>query len=158
MKKKIGNLFLFTLFLIALITQICFIKMDSKQSPSIVAIKFAKEYYFNSTNMEEFISKKLGEKHLIEKYINNISNETLETGFDNNYMRKLLFDIRTETTYHSKKTAEVKLNAYAKRYINPVYSLVANVFKIGKKSIISENFVLEKENGKWKIVDFDFRS
>jgi len=77
-------------------------------------------------------------------------------GFDLNYMKKALSHIETATEMEDESTARVKITADRKRYLNPLFGIIAQLFFLTESYGVEETLTLVKEDGQWKVCGAPF--
>ena len=139
---------------LAVMLQVFFIVTENKESPAKAAIDFAKAYY----NQDTAISKRLCQEILenedvdvVGTYVNQVADEAASLGFAPSWMKMSLGHIETKTHMTGDDTAEVRIQASARRNINPLFAIVARVFFLGETYHIDETVSVVKEGGSWKV-------
>jgi hypothetical protein len=71
-------------------------------------------------------------------------------------MKNALSNIETATEMEDENTAKVKITADRKRYLNPLYGIVAQLFFLTESHGVEETLTLVKEDGQWKVCGAPF--
>jgi hypothetical protein len=136
------------------VLQLILVWADCGDTPSKVALKFAKAYYRLDPSMSELLCRETmdtSEGNVVQKFIQRASKEAADRGFGQNYMKHILYNIETHTHRIDDGTAEVKITGKRRRSINPVYALIAKFFLIGETYKVNETITVVKEEGSWKV-------
>jgi len=138
--------------------QLFFIAVDERDTPGRAAAAFTKACYAldESTLNQLCTAKQSDDADMLDDYLDAVDQEAAELGFNRNYMRMQLTNIRTDTIRLNDTTAMVKVSASAKRYIHPAFTIVARLFRIGKIYQLEQTVNLVKEDGIWKVCDHPF--
>ena len=142
--------------ILGIILQGMLIFADCQDTPSKTAVEFIKAFYRLDPAMSELLCKKYitGEEGpVVEKYLQQVSDEARKRGFGLNYMKQIVYGIETHTRMIDDVTAEVNLTANRRISINPVYTLIARFFLIGKTYQLDKRIPVIKEEGKWKVCE-----
>ena len=127
---------------------------DCKESPNRTAVEFVKAYFQVDPAMAERLCEKLtsgDDANLVEKYVQKVSKDAVDRGFDSSYMKHIVYHIETRTHVIDADNAEVRLTARSRRSINLVFALIGKFFLVGETHEINEIIPVVKENGKWKV-------
>ena len=146
-------LLLAAVILTGVVLQLLFIAVDGKDTPGRAAAAFTKACYaLDESALNQLCTAKRPDDadHLAD-YLNGVDKEAAELGFNRNYMRMQLTNIRTDTISRDDTTARVKVSAGMKRCIHPVFTIVARLFRIGKTYQLEQTVNLVKEDGTWKV-------
>ncbi len=137
------------------VLQLLFIAVDNRDTPDRAAVKFIRACYaLNESTLNQLCTaKQPDDTDLTADYLNNIDRKAAELGFDRNYMRMQLTNIRAETIRRDDITAKVKISAGMKRCIHPVFTIFARLFRIGKTYQLEQTVNLIKKDGIWKVSD-----
>jgi hypothetical protein len=119
---------------LGIIIQVILIGAETTSTPSKTVIKFTEE-----------------DADAAAEYINRMADEAKTLGFSLNYMRTTLFSVHTDIISKSETEAQVRIRALRKRNLNPVYTIVAQLFFIGETYEVDEILNLVKEDGQWKV-------
>ena len=87
----------------------------------------------------------------VEQYIDHVAAEAESRGFGMNYMRSALFNIKTDVLSLNENNAQIRIKAQKRKSINPLYAIVARVFKLGSTYEIDATVDVVKQDGKWKV-------
>ncbi len=140
--------------ILGIILQGALILADCKDTPAKAAVKFSKAFYRLDPGMTGLLCKKYitGDKgNVVENYLQKVSKESGDRGFDLNYMKQILYNIETHTTLKDDSNAEVRIQAKRRGSINPVYELIGRFFLIGQTHRVEATIPMVKEDGRWKV-------
>lgn len=125
---------------------------DQRSTPGKTAVEFTKAYFSLDTSMSEYICNELmEEENIVEKYINQVAQEAQVLGFKLNYMRSMLYHIKTEIVSQDESEARIRITCERKRLINPFFTIVGKLFFIGETYEVDETLNIIKEDDKWKV-------
>ncbi len=149
---------LVAVILTGVIFQLLFIAVDGRDTPGRAAAAFTKACYAldESTLNQLCTAKQSDDADMLDDYLYAVDQEAAELGFNRNYMRMQLTNIRTDTISLDDTTARVKVSASAKRCIHPAFTIVARLFRIGKIYQLEQTVNLVKEDGIWKVCNHPF--
>ena len=88
---------------------------------------------------------------IVEKYINRVAHEAQDLGFSLNYMRSMLYHIKTDVVSEDESEAKIRITCERKRMIHPVFTIIGKLFFIGETYEVDETLNIIKEDGKWKV-------
>ena len=139
--------------LIGIIVQVGLFRLDNSDTPAKTAVKFTKAYYKLDKSMSKYLCKELAKEDgaIVDEFINREADKAVELGYNATYMRSALYSIHTEIEEVDDSKVTVRLSAHRKRYINPIYTIIGNLFLIGETYDVDETINLKKEDGKWKV-------
>jgi hypothetical protein len=141
-------------FIIAFILQVVLIIADKQEIPAKAAIAFSQAYFKLDRAMGDYLCSQISEKaggDVVDEYLNRTSEEAKAMGFDLNYMKNVLAYIETTTEMEDENTAKVKITADRKRYLNPLFGIIAQLFFLTESYGVEETLTLVKEDGQWKV-------
>ena len=149
---------LVAVILTGVIFQLLFIAVDGRDTSGRAAAAFTKACYAldESTLNQLCTAKQSDNADMLDDYLYAVDQEAAELGFNRNYMRMQLTNIRTDTISLDDTTARVKVSASAKRCIHPAFTIVARLFRIGKIYQLEQTVNLVKEDGIWKVCNHPF--
>ena len=124
---------------------------DTRSTPGKTAVEFTKAYFSLDASMSEYICNELMEENIADKYINQVAQEAQDIGFKLNYMRSMLYNIKTDIISEDESEADIRITCERKRMINPVFTIIGKLFFIGETYEVDETLNIIKEDGKWKI-------
>ena len=124
---------------------------DTRSTPGKTAVEFTKAYFSLDASMSEYICKELMEEDIVDKHINQVAQDAQVLGFKLNYMRSMLYHIKTDIISRDESEAKIRITCERKRLINPVFTIVGKLFFIGETYEVDETLNIIKEDGKWKI-------
>jgi len=124
---------------------------DTRSTPGKTAVEFTKAYFSLDASMSEYICKELMEEDVVDKHINQVAQDAQVLGFKLNYMRSMLYHIKTDIISRDESEAKIRITCERKRLINPVFTIVGKLFFIGETYEVDETLNIIKEDGKWKI-------
>ncbi len=125
---------------------------DTRSTPGKAAVEFTKAYFSLDASMSEYICNELmEEENIADKYINQVAQEAQDLGFSLNYMRSMLYHIKTDIISEDESEVKIRITCERKRMINPVFTIIGKLFFIGETYEVDETLNIIKEDGKWKI-------
>ena len=145
--------------IIAFILQVVLVISDKQETPAKAAIAFSRAYFKLDRAMGDYLCNQISEEaegDVVDEYLNRTSEEAKAMGFDLNYMKKALSHIETATEMEDENTARVKITADRKRYLNPLYGIIAQLFFLTESNGVEETLRLVKEDGQWKVCGAPF--
>lgn len=141
--------------IVALILQVALVMIDKKETPAGTAVKFAKAYHKLDNSMADQLCQAITENDEEVDVVDDYLQQTTETagtnGFSRSWMRSYLYHVETETVMADDNTAEVRIIANRKRYINPIFAIVAKLFFLGEVYEVDASLSLIKEDDGWKV-------
>ena len=141
--------------IVAFILQVALVMIDQKETPAGAAIEFAKAYYKLDQSMADQLCRAIIENDeeidVVDDFLQRAEETARTNGFDRSWMRSYLYHIETETRMTNENTVEVRIAGNRKRYINPVFALVAKLFFLGEVYEVDATLSLTKEDDGWKI-------
>ncbi|MBW1650688.1 MAG: hypothetical protein JRJ44_08460 [Deltaproteobacteria bacterium] len=138
--------------------QFFLIKADGIDTPEKAAFEFLSLYYKVDPNMEQRLCKADvmdGETNKVQRYVDSVNSEAKIRGYLPNYMTHTLFHAEKYRIKDEDSHAEVKIEARKRRFIRCPYPYVAGLFGLGKMENIEHELKVVKEDGKWKVCDFN---
>jgi hypothetical protein len=142
--------------LLALFFQLVFIFADTRDTPGKAAAEFAKMYYQLDAAMSTRLCDELAqdeENNVVAAYIQNMTKEASERGFDVSYMRNTLYNVQTHTLKKDASSAEIRITGEMKKGINPLFAYVGKLFFLGKTTPLDQTVNVIMEGGKWKVCE-----
>ena len=139
---------------IAFILQVVLVIADKQETPAKSAIAFSRAYFKLDRAMGDYLCNQISEEaegDVVDEYLNRTSEEAKAMGFDLNYMKNALAHIETTTEMEDVNTAKVKITADRKRYLNPLFGIIAQLFFLTESYGVEETLTLVKEDGQWKV-------
>ena len=124
---------------------------DTRSTPGKTAVEFTKAYFSLDASMSEYLCKELMEEDVVDKHINQVAQDAQVLGFKLNYMRSMLYHIKTDIISEDESEAKIRITCERKRMINPVFTIIGKLFFIGETYEVDETLNIIKEDGKWKI-------
>ena len=141
--------------IVAFILQVALVMIDHRETPAGTAIEFAKAYYKLDKSMADQLCRAIIENDeeidVVDDYFQRAGETASANGFDRSWMRSYLYHVETETRMADENTAEVRITGNRKRYINPVFAIVAKLFFLGEVYEVDATLSLTKEDDGWKI-------
>lgn len=144
---------------IAFILQVVLIIVDNQETPAKAAIEFSRAYFKLDRAMGDHLCNQISEEadgDVVDEYLNRVAEEAKAMGFDLNYMKNALSHIETATEMEDENTAKVKFTADRKRYLNPFFGIVAQLFFLTESYEVEETLTLVKEDDQWKVCGAPF--
>ena len=125
---------------------------DTRSTPGKAAVEFTKAYFSLDASMSEYICNELmEEENIADEYINQVAQEAQDLGFSLNYMRSMLYHVKTDIISEDESQVKIRITCERKRMINPVFTIIGKLFFIGETYEVDETLNIIKEDGKWKI-------
>ena len=124
---------------------------DARSTPGKTAVEFTKAYFSLNTSMSGYVCKELMEEDVVDKYIRQVAQESQDLGFSLNYMRGMLYHVKTDIISEDESQVKIRITCERKRMINPVFTIIGKLFFIGETYEVDETLNIIKEDGKWKI-------
>ncbi len=140
--------------ILGFLVQLLFSFADRIDTPNKAVVEFSKAYFKLDKSMAKRIcNKRLASEDVdvIDQYLHLKAIEAKERGFGINFMKNKLYHIETETITKKDTEAQIRITGKIRVSINPVYPIVAKLFKIGATHEVDEIINVIKENGKWKV-------
>ena len=138
--------------------QFFLIQADKIDAPEKAAFEFLSLYYKVDPGMEARLCKADitdGEVNKVQRYINSVNAEAKIMGYSPNYMRHILLHAEKYIINKNESHVEVKIEARKRRLIRGAYPYIASLFGLGKVERVEHELKVVKEDGKWKVCDFD---
>ena len=159
-RKEISSLAI--VVLIGLLLQVGLIALDCNQTPYKTAVSYVEARYGLSPSMTQYLCSDSNESNCpvqastnpqkeAEDFIYNATADAAQRGFEMGYAKYALSNIESHTEYLNDTTAVVHLTATCRKAINPLYTLVARLFRIGKTYEVDESVCLTLEDGQWRV-------
>jgi len=145
--------------LLGIVLQVAFVFADGMDSPRKAALEFSKAYYALDPAMAKRLCKDLAgedENGIVAAFIQNQEQLGENMGFTPRFMRSKLIHPEVEVHEIDDTHAQVTLNAHRKRNINPVFTWVGQIFRLGETYEVEEELTLVKEDGCWKVCGAPF--
>uniref|UniRef100_A0A7C4MNB5 Nuclear transport factor 2 family protein n=1 Tax=Desulfatirhabdium butyrativorans TaxID=340467 RepID=A0A7C4MNB5_9BACT len=142
------------LIMITVLLQVVFVFADTKDAPHRAVTAFAKCYFQLDPRMGTLVCDKIAgdeENNAIATYLQEAERHARERGFEPSFLKKTLYDIRTETLQADAQKATVRITAEMKRGINPVFAYVGKIFFLGNTFHLDRTVDVVFEGGKWKV-------
>ena len=146
-------------FIIAFILQVVLIIADKQETPAKTAIAFSRAYFKLDRAMGDYLCNQIREEaegDVVDEYLNRTAVEAQAMGFDLSYMKKALSHIETAIEMEDENTAMVKITADRKRYLNPLFGVIAQLFFLTESHGVEETLTLVKEDDQWKVCGAPF--
>ncbi|MBW2589825.1 MAG: hypothetical protein JRD71_03755 [Deltaproteobacteria bacterium] len=124
---------------------------DTRSTPGKTAVEFTKAYFSLDASMSEYLCKELMEEDVVDKHIKQVAQDAQVLGFKPNYMRSMLYHIKTDIVSRDESEAKIRITCERKRMINPVFTIIGKLFFIGETYEVDETLNIIKEDGKWKV-------
>ncbi|MBW2568539.1 MAG: hypothetical protein JRE47_04035 [Deltaproteobacteria bacterium] len=139
---------------IAFVLQVVFVFADNKDAPYRAVVDFSKAYFWLDKSMDKRLcdaQRTINGVNVVDEYIRRVTSNAKENGWSLNYMKSIIYHIETHTLSKNDSNAVVRLTCYKKKAINPLFPIVAKIFRLNKTSHIDETINVIKEDGKWKV-------
>jgi hypothetical protein len=154
MRRNNSLLLFIPLFLIAIVLQVAYILLDSRQTATETAVAFSEAYFMADPAMADLVCDKIlgdADETSVALYIHRVATEAQQRGVPVGYIRHQLEHIHTKTLHQDDTSAEIHLTARKRVCINPVFAWVAKLFFLGKTQKVEADLHLVKEAGQWKV-------
>ena len=145
--------------MLAFILQVVLIIADRREIPAKAAIEFTKAYFNLDKSMAKRLCSALSEEaegDVVDDYLSRVAEEARTMGFALNYMKCTLSHIETATEMQDDNTAKVRISADRRRYLNPLFGIIAKLFFLTETHKVDETLTLVKENDRWKVCEAPF--
>lgn len=145
---------LLVVIFIGLIVQAALIPLDCINKPHETAVAFTTAYLKIDPSMQDYLcedSLMVDDMDMVAQYIYNMKRQASDRGFKQSYLKSMLYNIETHTTFTSDTEAAVLIHAKKRTAINPVFAWVAKLFFIGETRTFDETLEVVKEDGTWKV-------
>ncbi|NNG00443.1 MAG: hypothetical protein HKM93_13740 [Desulfobacteraceae bacterium] len=143
--------------LLGIFLQIFLIQADSMDSPSRAVIEFSKAYFTFDTDMSDRLcSRILENEDVIGDYIYNAGQEASAKGYDIGFLKQSLSHIHTEIVEPDDTSVRIHLTAKRRTGINPAFTWVATLFRLGQTHEVDEYIDVVQEDGQWKVCGSPF--
>lgn len=142
------------LIVLTALIQVVFIFADTKDAPHRAVTCFAERYFQLDPQMSQLLCEKLAgdeTENIVTTYLQNTAAQATERGYSPSFMKKKLYDVRTETLQADSKSAVVRIRGELKRGINPLFSYVGKIFFLGETIPFERTAQVVFEGGKWKV-------
>ncbi len=124
---------------------------DQRSTPGKTAVQFTKAYFSFDASMSEYVCQELMEQDVVDQYIKQGAQNAQDLGFKLNYMRSMLYYIKTEIVSQDESEAKIRITCERKRMINPIFTIIGKLFFIGETYKVDETLNIVKEDDKWKV-------
>ena len=138
---------------VGLVLQLFLGLMDSRQTPTKVAVAFTKAYFQLDRSMEDYLCDEFTaeDTDIVGTFINNVGDQARVVGYSLNFMRSRLFSVHTEILSETDSEVEIHISGTRTRNINPIFTVIGAIFRLGETHTFDEALRLVKENGRWKV-------
>lgn len=146
-------IFLMTLVLAAVL-QILFIAADSCQTPSRVAVNFAKAFYKLDPAVSNYLCRQTAQSNagdFFDLHLQAAAQTARERGYKTSFMKSKLYAIETHTTRISDDKAKVVLEGKTRISVCPFFVWVAHIFRLGEAYSVAATIDVVKEDGQWRV-------
>lgn len=145
-----------TVIMVAILLQVIFVFAEKmKENPNIAVTEFAKAYFMlDRTGMSERLcdEREIVEGvDVIDKHIYLVGRDARMRGFDPDFMRFKLYNIKTHTISRDDTTAEIRITGSKRRFIQPFFIPIAKLFHLGEVHKIDETIDVVLVDNKWKV-------
>ena len=140
--------------IIGFILQVVFVYADKMDSPHQAVVEFSKAYFWLDKSMATRLcnaQRTVDGVDVVDKYLRNVASNAKESGWGINYMKSTIYHIKTHTLSKDDSNAVVKLTCSKKKAINPVFLIVAKIFRLNETYHVDETINVIKEDGTWKV-------
>jgi len=134
-----------------IILQLLLVMADTRSTPGKTAVEFTKAYFSLDASMSEYLCKELMEEDVVDKHIKQVAQDAQVLGFKLNYMRSMLYHVKTDIISEDDSEAKIRITCERKRMINPIFTIIGKLFFIGETYEVDETLNIIKEDGKWKV-------
>lgn len=124
---------------------------DQRSTPGKTAVQFTKAYFSLDPSMSEYVCQELVEEDVVNQYIKQVAQDARDLGFKANYMRSMLYHLKTDIVSQDESEVKIRITCVRKRMINPVFTVVGKLFFIGETYKVDETLSIVKEDDKWKV-------
>jgi len=144
---------------LGVVLQVAMVYADRADSPSRAVLEFTKAYYGLDPAMAERLCKELtseSEQDLVDAYLYRVAEEGRQRGFDIAMMKGRLLEADTFTLNRGEAEAEVRITAKRITNVNPVFTVVSQLFSLGEEHEIDATLKVVKEADGWKVCGTPF--
>jgi hypothetical protein len=148
-----------TVIIIAVILQVALISLQDTPSPAQTAVCFTKAYFKLDESMGQYLCQELvedAERDIVDDYLYQVKEEGKTMGFKKNYMKTALSHVKTHTEMLDENTAIVSIHGKRRRYLNPVFGAIANLFFLTESYEVDKTLKVVNEDGQWKVCGTPF--
>ena len=152
---------LITVVVLGLCIQLALAFADLKETPSEAAINFLQAYYKLDPDLSDRVcedQKVIDDVDVVDAYLYAKTSEAAQMGFGKGWKQHKLGQIEIEALAIDEKSASFQVSAQAHMEINPLFSWVAGLFRIGESHPVENKVDLILEDGRWKVCGGDFFS
>lgn len=145
--------------LLGIVLQVVFVFADGMDSPRKAALEFTKAYYALDPAMAKRLCSEAAagdEQGTVEAFIRSQYQWGEKMGFAPSFMHSTLIHPHVKVHEISDTEARVHLSAARKRNINPAFTWVGKIFRLGETYHVDEELSLIKEDGLWKVCGTPF--
>ena len=136
---------------LGILLQLLLVMADQRSTPGKTVVNFTKAYFSLDPSMSEYVCQELVEQDVVNQYIKQGAQDALDLGFKSNYMRSMLYHIKTDIVSEDESEAKIRITCERKRMINPVFTIIGKLFFIGETYEVDETLNIVKEDDKWKV-------
>ncbi len=154
MAKRSNNSAWLLVLVLGACFQLAFVLADSKQTATGTATAFTKAYFMLDADMQKYLCSELvddAETSPVAAYINAMTDEAQQRGFDIGMVRQMVTHMETETLAQDAESATIRIEGSSRTCIHPVFTYVAKLFGLGERHTFEGTLNLIKENGRWKV-------
>ena len=138
----------------ALVLQVILISAGNHGTPDAAAVEFSEAYFKLNPAMQNYLCDEFGEigsGEIVNDYLARMADRAKSLGFEADWMKMVLFHIKTETEMLDDNIAEVRIDGSRRRAANPLYGVVAKIFCLGEVHKVHAILTVVRENGHWKV-------
>ncbi len=148
-RKNIISLTL--ILLIGVVVQAWLLALDCKETPADAATAFARAYYGLCPSLADRLCTRIEDPvEAAQRHIHTTTANIIRRGYDKHFARYALFDVETRTEYLDDTTAVVHISAHRRINLNPVFTWVAAMFRLGDTRTVEKQVSMVLEDGRWK--------
>lgn len=137
-----------------IVLQLIFVSAERQDSAQKTALAFSRAYFMLDPGADQLLCSRLQKAaglNPVDHHLRQKAEDARQMGFRADYMRSYLMDVQTKTLRQDAKSARVEIHALKKRYLNPVFNWLAEIFHLGSTSTAEQVLDLVKENGRWRV-------
>lgn len=131
--------------------QLLLVMADQRSTPGRTAVQFTKAYFSLDPSMSEYVCQELVEEDVVNQYIKQVAQDARDLGFKANYMRSMLYHLKTDIVSQDESEAKIRITCERKRMIHPIFTIIGKLFFIGETYKVDETLNIVKEDDKWKV-------
>lgn len=154
MANRRDNAWWLLVVILTVCLQVAFVFADNRPSATGTAIDFSKAYFMLDADMEKYLCTELAgddDETVVADYLYAMKREAERRGFDIGMVRQTIYHVETATLNQEAESATIHIAGLSRTCINPVFTYVAKLFRLGDVRTFEATLELVKEDGRWKV-------